>query len=73
MVDGMVARLDAKLKANPNDLDGWKRLIRARRVLGQTDLAEKALGDARMHFAGSVASVSSLQEAMNEPLDLPPT
>ena len=35
MIDGMVSRLDARLKANPNDLDGWLRLIRARRVLGQ--------------------------------------
>ena len=73
MVDGMVARLDAKLKANPNDLDGWKRLIRARRVLGQADLAEKALAEARIHFSASTASVSALQEAMNAPLDLPPT
>ncbi len=73
MVDGMVARLDAKLKANPDDLDGWKRLIRARRVLGQTGLAEKAFAEARTHFDASTASVSSLQEAMSEPLNLPPT
>lgn len=73
MVDGMVARLDARLKASPDDLDGWKRLIRARRVLGQTDLAEKALADARTHFSASAADVRALQAAMSEPLDLPPT
>lgn len=73
MVDGMVARLDSRLKANPNDLDGWKRLIRARRVLGQTDLAQKALADARMHFSANAADVRALQEAMSAPLDSPPT
>lgn len=73
MVDGMVARLDARLKANPTDIDGWKRLIRARRVLGQTDLAQKALADARAHFSANTADVRALQEAMSEPLDLPPT
>jgi len=73
MVDGMVARLDSRLKANPNDLDGWKRLIRARRVLGQTDLAEKAFSDARSHFSASAADVSALQAALRDPLDLPPT
>lgn len=73
MVDGMVARLDSRLKANPNDLDGWKRLIRARRVLGQTDLAQKALADARIHFSANAADVRALQEAMTSPLESPPT
>jgi cytochrome c-type biogenesis protein CcmH len=73
MVDGMVARLDSRLKANPNDLDGWKRLIRARRVLGQADLAEKALANARTHFSANAADVQALQEAMSAPLNLPPS
>jgi cytochrome c-type biogenesis protein CcmH len=73
MIDGMVSRLDAKLKANPKDADGWARLIRARRVLGQTDLAQKALADGRSHFAGNAAATQQLQAAMNDPLDLPPT
>ena len=50
MVDGMVSRLDARLKANPADLDGWLRLIRARRVLDQTDLAQKAVADGQAAF-----------------------
>lgn len=73
MIDGMVARLDARLKANPADLDGWLRLIRARRVLGQTDLAQKALADGKANFAADAAAQQQLQRAMSEPLDLPPT
>lgn len=73
MIDGMVSRLDARLKANPNDLDGWLRLIRARRVLGQTDLAQKALADGQSVFASNAAAQQQLRQAMSDPLDLPPT
>ena len=46
MIDSMVTGLAEKLKANPNDADGWTRLLRARRVLGQE--AEAAADIARM-------------------------
>lgn len=35
MIRGMVANLEARLKDNPKDLDGWKRLGRAWMVLGE--------------------------------------
>ena len=35
MIKGMVSGLSQKLKDNPNDPDGWTRLLRARKVLGQ--------------------------------------
>ncbi|MFO0986512.1 MAG: c-type cytochrome biogenesis protein CcmI [Alphaproteobacteria bacterium] len=35
MIRGMIANLEAKLKDNPKDLDGWKRLGRARMVLNE--------------------------------------
>jgi hypothetical protein len=38
----MVARLDERLKENP-DADGWQRLVRSYRVLGKTDAARDAL------------------------------
>ena len=38
----MVDRLAAKMKANPNDLEGWQRLATAYRVLGETDKAKEA-------------------------------
>lgn len=70
MVDGMVSRLDARLKANPADLDGWLRLIRARRVLNQTDLAQKAVADGQAAFSKDTAAKARLQQAMTAPLDL---
>ncbi|MBO0661847.1 c-type cytochrome biogenesis protein CcmI [Jiella sp. MQZ9-1] len=50
MIEGMVAKLAARLSENPNDLDGWKRLIRSYTVLGKTDQAEAAVRDAQKAF-----------------------
>jgi cytochrome c-type biogenesis protein CcmH len=63
MIAGMVEGLSAKLKANPNDLDGWVRLMRARMVMGQADQAAGAYRDARKAFGGSPASLRQLDEA----------
>jgi cytochrome c-type biogenesis protein CcmH len=38
----MVEGLDAKLKENPGDVEGWLRLARARLVLGERDKAAAA-------------------------------
>jgi cytochrome c-type biogenesis protein CcmH len=43
MIQGMVSKLAAKLEANPDDGDGWRRLARAYQVLGQNDKAKTAL------------------------------
>jgi cytochrome c-type biogenesis protein CcmH len=51
MIEGMVAQLAEKLKANPQDAQGWARLIRSRVVLGQNDEAARDLVAARTHFA----------------------
>jgi cytochrome c-type biogenesis protein CcmH len=48
MINGMVEKLAAKLKAEPNDLDGWLRLGQAYAVQGKADLAV----DAFDHAAG---------------------
>ncbi|MBV9954816.1 MAG: c-type cytochrome biogenesis protein CcmI [Pseudolabrys sp.] len=47
MVRGMVARLAARMKDEPGDLDGWLRLIRAYTVLGEREQARAAAADAR--------------------------
>jgi cytochrome c-type biogenesis protein CcmH len=70
MIDGMVARLDQRLRDNPNDLDGWLRLIRARRVMNQTDLAAKAMADGKVQFARDRAAQLQLDAAMTAPLDI---
>ncbi len=40
MILGMVESLSARLAADPNDPQGWERLLRSRRVLGQTEAAK---------------------------------
>lgn len=42
MIQGMVTKLAKRLETNPDDLEGWARLARSYKVLGQTDNAAKA-------------------------------
>ena len=53
MAEGMVARLESKLKADPSNIDGWVMLMRSRQSLGQTDRARKALTDAKAANPGA--------------------
>jgi len=55
MAEGMVARLEGKLKANPQNPDGWLMLIRSRATLGQPDKAGQALRDAVAANPGQAA------------------
>jgi cytochrome c-type biogenesis protein CcmH len=52
MIEGMVASLDDKLQANPEDAEGWARLIRSYMVLGRPADAKAALARARTALAG---------------------
>lgn len=45
MAEGMVARLEGKLKADPANVDGWVMLMRSRVTLGEPDKARRALAD----------------------------
>jgi cytochrome c-type biogenesis protein CcmH len=46
MIDAMVARLAARLEANPNDPDGWQRLAHSYNVLGEHQKAREAIDHA---------------------------
>ena len=46
MIKGMVAKLAKRLETNPDDLEGWARLARSYKVLGQTDNAAQAYAKA---------------------------
>ena len=46
MIRGMVERLANRLETAPDDIEGWKRLGNARRVLGELTEAEEAYGRA---------------------------
>ena len=50
MIHNMVDGLAARLEKSPGDVEGWVKLIRARKVLGETNLAEQALGRALDQF-----------------------
>ena len=60
-IDGMVAGLASRLEAEPNDLDGWVRLVRSYTVLGRAGAARAALDRARIHFAEDAAAVARLE------------
>ncbi len=66
MIRGMVEGLDARLHDDPNDPDGWVRLMRARMVLGETDKAAQAYRDARKAFAGNPDQLASFKQAAQQ-------
>lgn len=46
MAEGMVSRLEQRLKSAPDNVDGWVMLMRSRMVLEQPGQAKQALADA---------------------------
>ena len=42
MIRSMVESLASRLRDEPSDLDGWRRLARAYQVLGETKKAKEA-------------------------------
>jgi cytochrome c-type biogenesis protein CcmH len=59
----MVATLEARLKADPNDALGWVRLVRAWHVLGEDAKARAALATARKTFAGNKDALTAFDTA----------
>ncbi len=52
MINGMVGQLAARLDSNPDDAEGWARLVRSYMVLGRAEDAKAALAKARTALAG---------------------
>jgi len=66
-IRGMVSRLAARLKQEPNDPDGWARLVRSYGVLGDTAAQRSALAEARRVFANRPADLAKVEaEAKGE-------
>jgi cytochrome c-type biogenesis protein CcmH len=59
-IAAMVAGLAARLKANPNDAQGWQRLIRAYSVLGDKTKAQTALTDARAAMKSNAPALKAI-------------
>jgi cytochrome c-type biogenesis protein CcmH len=62
----MVAQLANRLESNPNDLEGWLRLIRAYSVLGDKEKAVAALTKARSVFSSQAEAKTALDAAAKE-------
>lgn len=62
VIEDMVASLDARLRDAPDDLEGWKRLIRARIVLDQDDGLRDALTRAHDVYKNRPQELASLRD-----------
>ena len=65
-IRGMVDGLATRLSRDGNDPDGWLRLVRAYRVLGEPDLARKALAEARRSVGGDPKVAGRLDALAHE-------
>ena len=63
MIRGMVDGLAARLKTNPDDPEGWVRLVRAYGVLGDAARRDAAHATARSRYAQAPAVLQQLEEA----------
>lgn len=66
MIEGMVAGLDARLRENPNDAEGWQRLVRSYIVLQRTDDAQDALQRGISALGNDSAAARELAVFANE-------
>ncbi len=65
-IRGMVAGLATRLAQDGHDPEGWLRLVRAYKVLGETDKATQALADARRSLKGDDAALLRLDGLAHE-------
>ena len=66
MINAMVARLAQRLATKGGDAEEWMRLIRAYKVLNESDKAQGALADARKALASDAAGQGKLTELAQE-------
>ncbi|MCV0396204.1 MAG: c-type cytochrome biogenesis protein CcmI [Rhizobiaceae bacterium] len=62
MIEAMVARLDDRLRDNPSDTEGWKRLVRSYIMLNRRDDALAALGRATTALEGEPERLREVRE-----------
>ncbi|MCJ8240261.1 c-type cytochrome biogenesis protein CcmI [Peteryoungia algae] len=60
MIRGMVASLDARLKEDPNNFEGWMRLVRSYAMLKDKERAQAALKDGLKAFPADGAEGQQL-------------
>ncbi|WP_298432507.1 c-type cytochrome biogenesis protein CcmI [uncultured Jannaschia sp.] len=66
MILGMVDQLEARLDSDPDDPDGWMRLMQSRMVLGDPEAAKEAYLGAVQHFGASSEIRSRIDDKARE-------
>jgi cytochrome c-type biogenesis protein CcmH len=66
MIRGMVDKLASRLHENGSDLDGWLRLLRAYKVLGENAKAKEAIVEARAALANEPDKLRRLDAAIKD-------
>ena len=66
MIRGMVDGLAARLKQDSSDVDGWVRLVRSYKVLGELDKARAAISDAEHALENDPETRKRLDAALKE-------
>jgi cytochrome c-type biogenesis protein CcmH len=66
-IRGMVAGLAERLQAQPDDPEGWVRLVRAYAVLGDAPKRDAALKAANARYAGKAEILEQLKAAAAAP------
>ncbi|TDH38861.1 c-type cytochrome biogenesis protein CcmI [Pseudohoeflea suaedae] len=66
MIRSMVASLDEKLTAEPDNIEGWLRLIRSYVVLGEGDEARNAVARAKSAFSGQTEQIGAIDALAND-------
>ncbi len=66
MIRSMVDRLASRLHENGADLDGWLRLLRAYKVLGENAKAKEAVAEARAALANEPDQLRRLDAAIKD-------
>ena len=66
MIRGMVGGLAARLKQDGSDIDGWVRLVRSYKVMGDSDKARAAISDAQHALQNDPEKRDQLDAALKE-------
>ena len=66
MIHQMVDGLELKLASNPDDLQGWLKLIRSRMVLGEPDKAKAARDKALAHYGENALVLKAIANLSEE-------
>jgi cytochrome c-type biogenesis protein CcmH len=64
MIRGMVNRLATRLREDGSDAEGWVRLARSYKVLGDAARLQAAVADARRALASDTAKLATFEEAL---------